>query len=242
MVPKSGYRRGYAVAILIGLEADNAAVWRVYSNVVKPETTLKLDRFRNNPKAIYNFHEALVNALRNTLKEGVHSIVLVSPPRTTYAQEFMSHVRIHYAWLTQGASKVSFAEMTGSAATRSDVATLAKNPSFSGLIKETTAEETENLLNLLESRLSVSGESDVVVYSLDDVEDLIVYARKGGLAPEFLLLTDDYLARSHQRRRVHRLMQVAANKKVKTKVVDAESSAGKRLSQLGGIVCLVKAT
>jgi hypothetical protein len=35
-------------------------------------------------------------------------------------------------------------------------------------------------------------------------------------------------------------MQIAANKKVRTRVVDAESPAGKRLGQLGGIVCLAK--
>jgi stalled ribosome rescue protein Dom34 len=36
-------------------------------------------------------------------------------------------------------------------------------------------------------------------------------------------------------------MQIAQNKKVKTRVIDAESNAGKRLTQLGGIVCLAKA-
>jgi stalled ribosome rescue protein Dom34 len=242
VAPKSGYRRGYAVAILVGLDEHAAAVWQVYSNVVKPETTLKLEGNRDNPKAVYNFHEALVNALRNTLKQGVRSIVLVSPPRTTYAQEFTNHVKRHHTWLTQGAGKTSFTEMTGSAATRSDVAALVKKPGFAQFIQDATAEETENLLDMLESKLSGSNERDIVLYSLEDVEDLIVYSRKSGLVPDFLLLTDDFLARTRQRGRLYRLMQVAANMKVKTKVVDATSPTGKRLNQLGGIVCLAKKT
>ena len=58
--------------------------------------------------------------------------------------------------------------------------------------------------------------------------------------PEYLMLTDEYLSKSRQKYRVQRLMQVAANKGVKTRVISAESTAGKRLTQLGGIVCLAK--
>jgi stalled ribosome rescue protein Dom34 len=35
-------------------------------------------------------------------------------------------------------------------------------------------------------------------------------------------------------------MMIAAKNSVKTRVIDAESNAGKRLKQLGGIVCLAK--
>ena len=240
MVPKAGYRRGYAVAILVGLGENTAALWKVFSKVVKPETTVRLEGTRNAPKAVYNFHEAVVNALRPTLKEGVRSIILASPPRTTYAHEFIDHVRRHHAWLTQGANKMAFAEMTGSASSLSDVAALTKNPLFHKLIQDATSEETVNLLDLLESRLSNSSGESAVLYSLEDVEDLVLYPRKGGLSAEFLLLTDKYLAGSRQKGRINRLMQIAANKKVKTRVVDVESPAGKRLTQLGGIVCLTK--
>lgn len=240
MAPKSGYRRGYTVAILVGLEEDTAALWKVYSKVVKPEATLQLEGTRDNPKAVYSFHEAIVNALRGTINEGVRSIILASPLRTTYAREFKDHVKRHHAWLMQGANKVAFTEITGSAATLSDVTALTKNSLFYKMMHEATSEETVSLLDLLESRLSSSNGDNAVLYSLEDVEDVIVYSRKGGLTPEFLLLTDKYLANSRKRFRINRLMQIAANKKVKTRVVDAESPAGKRLSQLGGIVCLAK--
>src|SRR3990170_3737789 len=76
VAPKSGYRRGYAVAILVGLEENTAALWRVYTKVVKPEKTVRLEGTRNEAKYVYNFHETIVNALRSTLSEGVKSIVL----------------------------------------------------------------------------------------------------------------------------------------------------------------------
>lgn len=239
VTPKSSYRRGYAVAILIGLAENAAVVWRVYSQVVKPETTVHLDGARNNTKSVYNFHEAIVNALRNTLKEGVRSIILVSPPRTTYASQLVDHVRRHHTWLTQGASHTAFVEMTGSASTHSDVTGLAKNPAFHKLIQDATTAEAENLLDILEKRLSGTNENDIVLYSLDEVENSVYMARRG-VCPDFLLLTNDYLAKSRQKGRVNRLIQVAANKKVKTRVVDSESPTGKRLNQLGGIVCLAK--
>jgi stalled ribosome rescue protein Dom34 len=240
VAPKSGYRRGYAVAVLIGFSENAAVVWRVYSQVVKPETTVKLDSARSNVKAVYNFHEAIVNALRNTLKEGVRSIIIVSPPRTTYGTEFVDHVKRHHAWLTRGVSHATFMEMTGSASTHSDVTGLAKNPVFHKLIQDATTAETDNLLDLLEKKLSDANERDVVLYSMDEVESLILYASRGDVCPEFLLLTDNYLAKTRQKGRVNRLLQVAANRKVKTRVVDSESPAGKRLIQLGGIVCLAK--
>jgi stalled ribosome rescue protein Dom34 len=174
------------------------------------------------------------------LKEGVGSIILASPPRTTYAQEYTDHVRRHHAWLSQGANRVAFAEITGSAIKRSDVATLTKNPVFRKLIQEANAEETENLLGLFESRLGDSSGNYAVLFSLDDVEDLILQSRRVELVPEFLLLTNEYLSGSRQKGRLNRLMQVAANRKVRTRVVDAETPAGKRLKQLGGIVCLAK--
>jgi stalled ribosome rescue protein Dom34 len=240
LAPKSGYRRGYAVAVIIGFAECSAGLWHVYSKVVKPVATVRLESDRKNVKAVYNFHEAIIDALRPTLKESVRSIIIVSPPRTTYTREFTEHMRIHHAWLSKGANRVSVAEMMGSAATRSDVAALARNPVFRRLIQDATAQETENLVDLLESRLGDSSGEYTVLFSLDDVEDLIVNRQNDGLVPEFLILTNDYLSRTRQKGRLNRLMQVASNRKVRTRVVDAETPAGKRLTQLGGIVCIAK--
>lgn len=238
---KRGYRRGYPVAILIGLEEDRAVAWRVFSSIVKPEKTILLDGTRNDPKALYNFHESVVNALRPTLKEGVRSIILASPMRTNYAQTFIDHIRGHHAWLAQGPNKAVFSETTGSAGTLSEVAILARTPVFRQLISETTSEETENLANMLEKRLNASDQNTLVLYSLEEIEDLILSSQKPSRPkPEYLMLTDKYLSSIREKNRIHRLIQIATNRNVKTRIVDAESPAGLRLTQLGGIVCFAQ--
>jgi len=238
---KRGYKRGYSVAILAGLEDDRAVLWKVFSNVVKPEKTISLDGTRNDSKAVYNFHESIVNALRPTLKEGVRSIILASPARTNHAQRFIDHIREHHAWLVQGPNKAVFSEANGSASTLAEVATLTKTLMFRQLICETTSEEAEDLMNILEKRLNTSDKNAVVLYSLEETEDLILGSQKPNRPkPERLMLTDRYLSNSREKNRIHRLMQIATNRDVKTRIVDAESPAGQRLTQLGGMVCFAK--
>ena len=127
----------------------------------------------------------------------------------------------------------------GSASSPPQVATLTKTGVFKQLIQENAAEETENLLEILEKRLSKTD--NLVLFSLQEAETLILNPQPPGKPrPEYLMLTDDYLGGSRQKNRVNRLMQIAAKNGVKTRVIDAESTAGKRLTQLGGIVCLAK--
>jgi stalled ribosome rescue protein Dom34 len=241
MLKTKGYKRGYPVATLIGLEEDKATLWKVFSKVAKPENTIYINGTRNNAKALYNFHESIINALRPTLKEGVKTVILASPARTTHDQEFIDHVRQHHTWLTQGPNKAAFSTITGSAGTPSQVATLTRTSTFHQLISETNAEETKNLIDILEKHVSASGRNNLVLFSLEEAENLILHRQKlGRPKPEYLLLTDRYLADTRAKNRVHRLMQIGTNRKVKTRVINAESPAGTRLTQLGGLVCLAQ--
>ena len=238
MSPKA-YRCGYPVAILVGIENDNAALWQVFSQVAKHQQTIPLNGDRKDSKAVYNFHESIINALRPTLKEGVRSIIIASPSKTNYAQDFLNHIKAHHTWLLQGPNKATFSPITGSASTPPQVAALTKTALFKQLINETTAEETENLLEILEKRLNETD--NLVLFSLEEAENLILGKQATGKPkPEYLLLTDNYLSRSRQKNRVHRLLQIATNRKVKTRIINAESTAGIRLTQLGGLVCLAK--
>jgi stalled ribosome rescue protein Dom34 len=238
MTPKT-YRRGYPVAVLIGIEQTQAVLWKIFSHVAKQEATINLNGNRADTKALYSFHEAIINALRPTLKEGVRSIILASPQKTSYSQEFMSHLKAHHAWLFSGANKATINEITGSAVTPTQVANLTSTQTFKQLITETTTEETENLRELLEKRLSTADH--LVLFSLEEAENAI-YTKPppGKPVPEYLLLTDNYLAGNRRKNRVHRLMQIAQNKQIKTRIVNEESPAGARLNQLGGLVCLLK--
>jgi stalled ribosome rescue protein Dom34 len=85
------YKRGYPVAILISLEQNQAVIWKIFSHAAKQEPTISIDDGKADTKALYNFFESIVNALRPTLKEGVKSIIIASPPRTGYGLNLLSH-------------------------------------------------------------------------------------------------------------------------------------------------------
>ena len=238
MKPKA-YKRGYPVAILIGIENDHAALWQVFSQVAKHQQTIPLSGDRKDFKALYNFHESIINALRPTLKEGVRSIIIAASAKTNYAQDFLNHIRAHHTWLLQGPNKATFSPITGSASTPPQVAVLTKTTAFKQLIQENATEETENLLEILEKRLNKTD--NLVLFSLEEAENLILCKQAPGKPkPEYLLLTDNYLSSSRQKNRVHRLLQIATNRNVKTRIINAESTAGIRLTHLGGLVCLAK--
>jgi stalled ribosome rescue protein Dom34 len=200
---------------------------------------LELSGKRTDDRVLYNFHESVVEALRPMLKEGVRSIVVASPMKTTYAADFMNHVRKHHAYLIQSkkSNRATFAELVGSADQTNEVAELVKTKEFRKLIAETTSEEADHVVNALEKHLYSVDSNMVVLFSLKEIEDM-VYDREGQdeFKTAYLMLTDKYLADSEDKNRVHRLLQISKNKKVKTRIVNVETPAGKRISQLGGIV------
>jgi stalled ribosome rescue protein Dom34 len=236
---KSRYRRGYPVALLVGFEDDHAVLWRIFSRVVKLSLRLEVEGKRTDEKALYNFYESVVDALKPVLKEGVRTIVVSAPVRTTYAQDFLEHVQKHHRYLIQSKSpnRANFAKLVGSADDRIKVAELVKTKEFADLIAETTSEEADQIVDSLDKHLYNIGNSSVVLYSLKEIEN-IVYSREKGreFITGYLLLTDKYLADSKQKSRIHKLLQISKNKKVKTRIVNAETPAGNRISQFGGIV------
>ena len=238
---RKNYRRGYPVALLVGVNENAASIWKVFTNVVKPERTVQIDGSRSDPKALYNFHEYIINALRPAMTEGIKSIVLAYPPRTSYAADFLKHIKDHHAWLIQGTTKAVFAEIVGTAASAHDVTVLTRGPDFHRIVGETTLEETENILELLEKRLNTLDSEQLVLYSLEEIESAIYGSWIiGKPKPEYIVLTDTYNSTSRQKNRLHRLQQIATNKGVKIRIVRSESAAGKRVLQLGGIISILK--
>ena len=239
MKQKRRYRRGYPVALLVGFENDHVILWRIFSRVVKLSLRLEFEGRRTDAQALYKFRESVVSALKPVLNEGVRTIVVAAPVRTTYAQDFLEHVRKHHRYLIQSKSpnRANFAKLVGSADDRIKVAELVKTKKFTELIAETTSEEADQVVNSLEKHLYGTVNSSVVLYTLKEIED-IVYRREKSktFRTEYLLLTDKYLAESKQKNRIHRLLQISKNKKVKTRVLNAETPAGNRISQFGGIV------
>jgi len=227
------------VALLMGFEEDHAVLWRIFSRVVKLSLRLELEGKRADEKVLYNFHELVVDALKPALKEGVRTIVVTAPARTSYAKDFLEHVRKHHRYLIQSKSpnRANFAELVGSADDQIKVAELAKTKEFTDLIAETTSEEADQIVGSLDKHLYSKDNNSVVLYSLKEIED-VVYSqeKRSESGTEYLLLTDKYLADSVQKNRIHRLLQIAKNKKVKTTIINSETPAGTRISQFGGIV------
>jgi stalled ribosome rescue protein Dom34 len=236
---KSRYRRGYPVALLVGFEDDHAVIWQVFSHVVKLSIRLEINGKRTDEKVLYNFHESVIDTLKPVLKEGVRSVVVTAPMKTTYATDFLDYVRKHHRYLIQSKSpnRANFAELIGSADNPIKVTELVKTKEFTNLIAETTSEEANQVVNRLEKHLYGNSNNSVVLYSLKEIED-IIYSREKNktFRTEYLLLTDKYLADSKQKNRIHRLLQISKNKKVKTRIINAETPAGNRISQFGGIV------
>jgi stalled ribosome rescue protein Dom34 len=191
---------------------------------------------------LYSFHEAIVDALRPVLKEGVKSIVVAAPMKTDFAHVFLDHVRKHDAWLvqTKGSNSATFGVLVGSASELHEVADLVTTKAFKDLITSTTSADADRIVDTLEKWLS-NEDGARVLYSLREVEDL-VYGQWtiGKVRPEHLMLTNEYLLKCKERNRVNRLLQISNNKNVKTVIVDADTPAGNRLTQLGGLVCLAR--
>ena len=152
---KQRYKRGYPVALLVGFENANAVIWHVFSHVVKLHLTLELGGKRTDEKVLYNFHESVIETLKPMLMEGVKSVVVVAPMKTTYAEDFLEHVQKHHSYLVQSnnPNRATFAKLVGSADQPPKVAQLVKTKEFSELIAETTSGEADHIVNALEKHL-----------------------------------------------------------------------------------------
>jgi stalled ribosome rescue protein Dom34 len=240
---RNSYRRGYPVALLAGFGRDQAMLWEVFSHVVKLNRTINLSGSRTDGKQLYNFHESVIAALRPLLEEGIRSIIVTSPMSTTYAADFLSHVRKHHKYMTQskGSKTVVFAELAGFATDLHAVNDLVKTQKFHEAIGDTTSEESDRILAELEKQLYNNKSESIVLFSLEEVEKN-VYDRQNehnDRDMNHLILTDEYLANSYNKNRIQRLLQISKNKKVKVRIVDARTSTGKRIRQLGGLVFFI---
>jgi hypothetical protein len=218
-------RRGYPVAVLVGLEKGEAHIWDVYSESVKPGPQIASNG------TDYSFHEAILDQLRPRLKEGVKTVLVATEDRGLY-NAFMGHVGRHHGWLLRGweLNTVTLIHIQGNARTAEDVRTLAASDEFRSRLSEASEGDLDKVMGVLEKRLNTSEGIDTLMLSLDDVEAGV----DGEESPEYILVTDEFTRR--HRGRTQRLLQVAQNRGVKTRIVPTGSRHASRLVQLGGIV------
>jgi stalled ribosome rescue protein Dom34 len=213
---------------MIGIHGLEAVTWEVYSESVKRGQ--KIDE--SSP---YRLYEAIVDAVRPKIKQGVKTMLVASTDEKDYTS-FMSHVGRHQGWLLKGweLNKATFEYRPMAAMAERQVREIVKNDGFKKRLSEASSVDMRHVMEVLEERLNDPDGIETLLFSLDEIESHIY----GGGEAEFILVTDQFHER--HRRRIHRLLQVVANRGTQTSIVPTDTAAGTRLTQFGGLVCLIK--
>lgn len=228
-MPRKRRSRGYPVAILVGLENKKAIFWSIFSNSVK---TGVIKTWIDNE---YNFFESIVDEIRPSIKQGLKTVLLASDDKKKY-DGFMGHIQKHQGWMLKGyeLNRVSFQFLEGSAKDVDAVTELVNASGFRESIKKAGEGDMTLVIGVLEKRLASRDGIESLRFSIEEVED-VVY--NNGEA-EYILVSQKY--QQQYRRRVQRLLQVAENKGVKTRIIPPDSKHIGRVAQFGGMICLLR--
>ena len=216
------------MAVLIGLENKRAIFWEVYSNQVKPGSVkVWLDNE-------YNFFESLVDELRPYIKRGVKTVILASES-SKKIEGFMGHIEKHQAWMLRGykLNRVTFKFIEGSAGNHESLLALINASGFREKVDKLVDDDLELVIGELKRRLSIDVGIESLMFSLDEVENAVY----SGDEVEYILVSRRFL--DQHRRRMQRLLQVAENKEIKTRVLSDDSPHIGTINQFGGMICLL---
>lgn len=228
-VPRRRRTRGYPLAGLVGLEGSQAHIWDLYSESVK------LNREVQGAPG-YGLYESIVEALRPAIVRGVRSILIATPDNKEYGS-FIDHLRRRHSWLFRSGSqgRTVFAQLSRPATSPEQVRSLVKSEEFKEKLAAVLGEDLLHILNLLDQRLSDSQGVETMLFSLKEVEAAVY---RDGKSVEYILVTERF--RDQNRGRIERLLQMASNKKMKTRIILRDTSAEARVSQFGGLLCLLR--
>lgn len=217
------------MAVLIGLEGREAATWIIYSESAKPGVRIR-------GESEYDFYESIVDALHPSVRQGIKSILVAAPSEKEYSS-FMDHIRKHQGWMLGGWSlnTVSFTHIPEPAMRGDQVRELVKAHDFVERLADVTQGDIRQVMDVLERRLSDPEGIETVLFTLREVEDSVYGDER---RPEYILVTDAFSSRN--RRRMQRLLQIATNKNIGTRIIEAGSPAGFRITQFGGLVCMLR--
>ncbi len=213
---------------MIGIQGLEAATWEVYSESVKRGQKI-------GEASPYKLYESIVDAVRPKIKQGVKTILVASTDVKDYAS-FMSHVERHQGWLLKGweVNKATFEHVPMAAMDERQIREIVKTSSFKKRLSAASSVDLRHVMEILEERLNDPNGIETLLFSLGEIESHIY----GGGEAEYILVTDQFHER--HRRRTHRLLQVVANRSTQTSIVPTDTAAGARLTQFGGLVCLIK--
>ena len=236
-------KRGHPIAILIGLHDNDAVFWRIFSESIRLHHKINRGRKRRNQNKmqLFHFHEEIINALRPIIKEGIRSIILLSPPKEEYSDEFLNHVNKHHSWLLKkGDNQVVFSKIVGNQAkTQKDVYYLKTQEHFKEIVDKTSNQEGLLILAELTKIVNKNEKLSKVLYTWREIdyEFKLVKQNPNLPKPNYIILTEEYLKNPKNRNKTQRILQIAKNLEIKTKIVSKESEAGSIVEKFGGLVC-----
>ena len=225
---RRGRRRGYPVAVLIGLEGLKAHFWNVFSQSVRKGQVITGENE-------YSFYESIVDHLRPGFKQGLKTILVATPNEKEY-KRFMEHIRKHQGWMLKGYSLniVTFEYLAEEATELLAVQELVRKGDFRSKLAEVSSGDISQVMNHLEKLLNDPKGIETLLFTLREVENAVY----GDTPVEYILITEAMNRRFG--RRTNRLLQIAQNKKIQTRIIARGNPAESRIVQLGGLVCILK--
>ena len=80
-----------------------------------------------------------------------------------------------------------------------------------------------------------------ILYTVGEVErEIDKKWKQNEVKPNYIILTSDYLKNPRKISRTYRLLQIAKNHGIRTKIVNVESAAGIKVKGFGGLICFTK--
>jgi stalled ribosome rescue protein Dom34 len=236
-------KRGHPIAILIGLHDNDAVFWRIFSETIRLHSKINRGRKRRNQdkKQLFHFHEEIINTLRPIINEGIRSIILLSPPKEEYSDEFLNHVNKHHSWLLKkGDNQVVISKIVGNQAkTQKDVYYLKTQEYFKEIVDKTSNQEGLLILAELTKIINKNEKFSKILYTWKEIDHELKLIKQNSKLPKpnYVILTEEYLKNPKNRNKTHRILQIAKNLEIKTKIVSEESEAGSIVEKFGGLVC-----
>ncbi len=243
---KRRQRRGYPVALLLGLEEKRAVTWNVYSESIKPLVTLRMgpggSKGTSNPG--FRFFEDIITRLKQSFSTGVKTLVIASFKErgkgSNVADDFMAHLKKHHGYLFKGkdgALQVSMVQ--GNAIDVESALALAKGDAFQAITTGTVSREATNIVEYLDATINNPNTDVELYYTLDENERLLQELKEDeGSIPDYVLMTDEYYNKHKSDPTFQRVLALVKRTRTRSRVIQSVTEAGERIAQLGGLACI----
>ena len=215
-------KRGYLLALLINIDNEETQIWDVYSEL------LKLFKIINKNSNDYTYYEKLINIIRQKIKTGVNSIIILQKQKQDTAKKILEHINKHHKWLITGNNRLFINSLEISLKENENIEGLIKNKEFNKILEEIIELETKELSYKLEEAIN----ENKIYYSIIEISQIIKETNIQG----YILISEEFDIENRNNSKYRSLIQISKNKGVKNKIIKLNSILSSRIIDLGGIV------